>query len=172
MEFKDLLKRERQQRGWTQAELARRAKTTAVRVSRWERGEAEPSQTQLTNLAAAFEKSVSWLLAERAADAAPYWHSPADTAKILKGLQEVRNAQGHLMEALTTLTNEMELYFEKETEVNDLWCLAKVEREHVLRVLKETGGNKRRAASILGIDRSTLYRRLERYEQEVCRKRD
>ncbi|MFQ5693373.1 MAG: sigma-54 interaction domain-containing protein [Nitrospinota bacterium] len=47
--------------------------------------------------------------------------------------------------------------------VNGLSRLAEIEREYVLRVLRETGGNKRKAALILGIDRSTLYRRLERY---------
>jgi PAS domain S-box-containing protein len=41
--------------------------------------------------------------------------------------------------------------------------LAEVERKHILRVLAEAGGNKKRAAQMLGIDRSTLYARLKSY---------
>ncbi len=41
--------------------------------------------------------------------------------------------------------------------------LAEVEREHILRVLKWTKGNKKRAAEILGIERGTLYARLRSY---------
>ncbi|HXG63855.1 MAG TPA: sigma-54 dependent transcriptional regulator [Blastocatellia bacterium] len=41
--------------------------------------------------------------------------------------------------------------------------LDEVERRHILRILEETGGNHARAAQILGIDRRTLYRKLERY---------
>jgi DNA-binding NtrC family response regulator len=42
--------------------------------------------------------------------------------------------------------------------------LAEVERRHIFRILEETGGNHVRAAEILGIDRRTLYRKLERYK--------
>lgn len=38
--------------------------------------------------------------------------------------------------------------------------LAEVEREHIERTLRFTGGNKAMAAELLGIDRRTLYRRL------------
>ena len=41
--------------------------------------------------------------------------------------------------------------------------LEEVEREHILRVMEETGGNKTRAAAILGIDRVTLHNRLKKY---------
>jgi DNA-binding NtrC family response regulator len=37
-------------------------------------------------------------------------------------------------------------------------------RQHIARALAATGGNKKRAAEILGVDRRTLYRMLERYE--------
>ena len=41
--------------------------------------------------------------------------------------------------------------------------LADLERRHIRRVLRHTGGNKTRAATILGIERSTLDRKLKRY---------
>jgi len=39
--------------------------------------------------------------------------------------------------------------------------LKELEEEHILNVLKITGNNKRRAAELLGIDLSTLYRKLK-----------
>jgi DNA-binding NtrC family response regulator len=44
--------------------------------------------------------------------------------------------------------------------------LAEVERRHILSVVTRTGGNKQAAARILGIDRTTLQRKLERYEPD------
>jgi DNA-binding protein Fis len=42
--------------------------------------------------------------------------------------------------------------------------LAEVEAEHIRSVLVSTGGNKTRAAMILGIDRKTLREKLKQYE--------
>ena len=44
--------------------------------------------------------------------------------------------------------------------------LSKVESEQIRRVLEATHGNKTRAAEILGIERKTLYRKLERMRSE------
>jgi Nif-specific regulatory protein len=41
--------------------------------------------------------------------------------------------------------------------------LAEIEKQHIERVLRHTEGNKSRAASILGIERSTLDRKLKKY---------
>jgi transcriptional regulator with GAF, ATPase, and Fis domain len=41
--------------------------------------------------------------------------------------------------------------------------LSEVEKRHILRAMRETGGNKARAAQLLGIDRTTLYAKLRRY---------
>jgi len=41
--------------------------------------------------------------------------------------------------------------------------LEEVDKRHLMRVLKETKGNKVKAAKILGIDRRTLYRMAERF---------
>jgi transcriptional regulator with PAS, ATPase and Fis domain len=42
--------------------------------------------------------------------------------------------------------------------------LRELEKRYVLKVLQETGGNKKKASEILGIDRVTLYRILEKEE--------
>jgi DNA-binding NtrC family response regulator len=45
--------------------------------------------------------------------------------------------------------------------------LEQLEREHILRVLDETAGNRERASAILGISSRTLYRKLREYETEA-----
>ncbi len=51
--------------------------------------------------------------------------------------------------------------------------LAEVEKRHILRILASTGGNKTRAARVLGIDTKTLYNKLKSYKssEQVARKR-
>jgi len=41
--------------------------------------------------------------------------------------------------------------------------LAELERDYIMKVLAAEGGNKTRAAQRLGLDRKTLYRKLEEY---------
>jgi DNA-binding NtrC family response regulator len=44
------------------------------------------------------------------------------------------------------------------------YTLRDLEREYILRVIESTYGNKAEAARILGVDRTTLYRKLEEYK--------
>jgi two-component system, NtrC family, response regulator HydG len=53
--------------------------------------------------------------------------------------------------------------FELEVGPEGLGSLFDAERSHVLRAVREVGGNKTRAAQVLGIDRRTLHRRLRLY---------
>ena len=46
--------------------------------------------------------------------------------------------------------------------------LEDLEREHILGVLKQSGGNRERAAAILGISSRTLYRKLREYENQTA----
>lgn len=41
--------------------------------------------------------------------------------------------------------------------------LETIEKQHILKILEQTGGNKTRAAELLGIGITTLYRKLQRY---------
>ena len=43
-------------------------------------------------------------------------------------------------------------------------AMACYERQYLCRVLERTGGNKKEAAHLLGLPRSTLYRRLTKYD--------
>ena len=46
--------------------------------------------------------------------------------------------------------------------------LYELERQHILHVLSEAGGNRERAAAILGISARTLYRKLREYETNTA----
>src|SRR6185369_3559009 len=49
----------------------------------------------------------------------------------------------------------------------DLPALDELERRYLLYVLEVAGGNRTRAAEILGIDRRTLYRMIERHNVDA-----
>ncbi len=51
-----------------------------------------------------------------------------------------------------------------EQPVTDVEPLSDVEREHILRALQRAHGNKKKAASLLGVSRRALYRKLERLD--------
>jgi len=51
----------------------------------------------------------------------------------------------------------------EEGAMAPLLSLAELEERHIERVLAAVGGNRRAAARILGIDRSTLYRKMRRF---------
>ena len=44
--------------------------------------------------------------------------------------------------------------------------LEELEKEYLLKVLDETGWHKKKASSVLGINSSTLYRKIQRYGLE------
>jgi transcriptional regulator with PAS, ATPase and Fis domain len=46
---------------------------------------------------------------------------------------------------------------------DDLPSLEEIERRYLLHVLEQVGGNRTRAAEVMGIDRRTLYRMAERF---------
>ena len=91
----------------------------------------------------------------------------------VKALQEytwpgnVRQLQ-HLIERLTVLADRIDAEAVNEAltimEARDktVDTLADAEEEQIRRVLAATGGNKSKAAQLLGIERKTLYRKLER----------
>ena len=93
----------------------------------------------------------------------------------LKALQEftwpgnVRQLQ-HLIERLSILAPQGRIDREAVNEALTIMearehavdTLADAEEEQIRRVLSATGGNKSRAAQILGIERKTLYRKLEK----------
>ena len=49
------------------------------------------------------------------------------------------------------------------TDPNELIPMEEVERRYILHVVESTRGNKTLAARILGLDRKTLYRKLQQY---------
>jgi two-component system response regulator HydG len=55
---------------------------------------------------------------------------------------------------------------ERTPEKDELLPLEELERRAILRMLRETGGDKLQAARMLGIGKTTLYRKLKQYHME------
>jgi DNA-binding NtrC family response regulator len=79
----------------------------------------------------------------------------------------VRQLQ-HMMERLTILADRIDsdavhhALTTMESREKPVDTLADAEEDQIRRVLSATGGNKSKAAQLLGIERKTLYRKLER----------
>jgi transcriptional regulator with PAS, ATPase and Fis domain len=79
----------------------------------------------------------------------------------------VRQLQ-HMMERLTILAERIDADTVRaaltvmESREKPVDTLADAEEDQIRRVLTATGGNKSKAAQVLGIERKTLYRKLER----------
>jgi DNA-binding NtrC family response regulator len=69
-------------------------------------------------------------------------------------------------------TVESETPRRETQDKSQLPTLEEVEKQYLMRVLREVGGNKVKAARVLGIDRRTLYRMAERFGLEVGESND
>ena len=56
------------------------------------------------------------------------------------------------------------LTINKEASCHRSKTLEDIEKEHILNVLEETGGNQSKASKILGINRKTLYKKIHKYK--------
>jgi len=61
------------------------------------------------------------------------------------------------------LPKQPDLSSEISIERTDNLSLKELERRHILKILESTGGNRSKAAKILGIERATLYNKLKTY---------
>jgi DNA-binding NtrC family response regulator len=66
-------------------------------------------------------------------------------------------------ETITVEDLRLEMEGKRTPNSGGLTSLSEVERNHIENVLRAVGGNRQEAARILGIDRTTLYRKLQRF---------
>ena len=77
----------------------------------------------------------------------------------------VAQASGHAITA-DLLPAEVSAPEAAPSDAAGIKTLDELEREHILKALEHTGGNRALAAQLLGIDRVSLWRKLRRYNEE------
>ncbi len=94
------------------------------------------------------------------------------TFEELKGRMEGGQIEFLLLDAKAVGSKMIQCLGEPDPERLLTMSLAELEKRQILRVLASTGGNKTRAARVLGIDTKTLYNKLKSYQvSESARKR-
>ena len=87
----------------------------------------------------------------------------ADIAAALGGQQQVRQDAPGFQRLVLTRAGEG-LVIDLVKDVGPQLHADKVERGHIVDVLRQVNGNRMAAAKMLGISRRALYRRLERHQ--------
>jgi DNA-binding NtrC family response regulator len=84
----------------------------------------------------------------------------------IRELKSVINKGTILAESDTITADDLpnHLSFNKRELPRRLKTLQDVERDHILEVLENTGGNQSKASQILGINRKTLYKKIHKYK--------
>ncbi|MGU3472082.1 helix-turn-helix domain-containing protein [Paenibacillus sp. D51F] len=97
MSIASILLRLREERGWTQYELAARLGIKRARYNAWENGLAKPRLDMLIKLSGFFEVSPDFLLEQEAMAPVPSWGTMRDRRDIKKFIQmpEVLYFDGH-----------------------------------------------------------------------------
>jgi len=106
-------------------------------------------------------------LAPEALDAVMVYEWPGNVRELENALEyAVVLSRGTLIEA-AQLPERITRRRREPLVAERIWdnpALEVIERAYIMWVLQAEGGNKTRAAEVLGIDPSTLYRKLSRYE--------
>jgi DNA-binding NtrC family response regulator len=109
-------------------------------------------------------------LAAEALDAVMVYEWPGNVRELDNALEHaVVLTRGNLIEAFSLperITKRRKEPLVAERSYRNP-TLEVIERAYIMWVLQAEGGNKTRAAEVLGIDPSTLYRKLSRYEEQV-----
>ncbi|MDQ1328615.1 MAG: Response regulator [Candidatus Poribacteria bacterium] len=128
----------------------------------------------LSQASAKSKKSVS-VISKEAMDLLISYHWPGNVRELESAIE-----RGVLLEtskvlqasklppAISSLNNKVKLkvvkYEKQEDEDNEILSLEEVEKKAILNALKATGNNIQQSAKLLGINRATIYRKLEKYK--------
>jgi transcriptional regulator with PAS, ATPase and Fis domain len=108
-----------------------------------------------------------WQIAPEAMHALEAYHWPGNVRQLINVLERAKILADPPTISLVDLPAEL---VQKELAESLIPIsvppdhLAAIEQSHVLDILKREGGNKARAARVLGIDRRSLYRLLEKFQ--------
>ncbi len=124
----------------------------------------------LQQLAIEASSSEPKALASEALDAVMVYEWPGNVRELENALEHATVlSRGNLIEASSLperiTKRRKEPLVAERSYLNP--TLEVIERAYIMWVLQAEGGNKTRAAEVLGIDPSTLYRKLSRYEEQV-----
>ena len=84
----------------------------------------------------------------------------------LRELKSVINKAAILADSEIIMPSSLpsHLALNKEVRCRPSRTLKDIEKEHIINVLEETGGNQSKASEILGINRKTLYKKIHKYK--------